>query len=59
MVETLSTTGFGDHLPFTNELTDLFSIVVMAAGVVLLTQFIARVIRDTPPRRTSRSTTTW
>ena len=63
VVETLSTTGFGDLLPFTNELTNLFSIVVMAAGVVLffmavpvlLTPFIARVIRDTPPRRTSRA----
>ncbi len=63
VVETLSTIGFGDLLPFTNELTNLFSIVVMAAGVVLffmavpvlLTPFIARVIRDTPPRRTSRA----
>lgn len=63
VVETLSTTGFGDLLPFTNELTLLFSIVVMAAGVVfffmavpvLLTPFITRVIRDTPPRRASRA----
>ena len=63
VVETLSTTGFGDLLPFTNELTLIFSIVVMATGVVLffmavpvlLTPFIARVIRDTPPRRASRA----
>jgi voltage-gated potassium channel len=63
VVETLSTTGFGDLLPFTNELTELFSVVLMAVGVVLffmavpvlLTPFIARVIRDTPPRRASRA----
>ena len=63
VVETLSTTGFGDLLPFTNELTSLFATLMMTTGVVmffmavpvLLTPFIARVIRDTPPRRTSRA----
>jgi voltage-gated potassium channel len=62
IVETLSTTGFGDLLPFSSELTLLFSIIVMAAGVVLffvavpvlLTPFLTQVLRGTPPRRTAR-----
>lgn len=62
VVETLSTTGYGDLVPFANELTSLFAVLMMTTGVmmffmavpVLLTPFIARVIRSTPPRRTSR-----
>lgn len=62
VVETLSTTGYGDLLPFSNDLTALFATVVMTTGVllffmavpVLLTPYIARVIRSTPPRTVSR-----
>jgi Trk K+ transport system NAD-binding subunit len=63
VVETLSTTGYGDLLPFSNELTSLLAVLMMGTGVVLffmavpvlLTPYIARVIRATPPRRTGRS----
>jgi hypothetical protein len=63
VVETLSTTGYGDLLPFSNNMTSLLATLMMGTGVVLffmavpvlLTPFIARVIRTSPPRRTGRA----
>lgn len=63
VMETLSTTGYGDLLPFSNDWTTLFAILMMTTGVVLffmavpvlLTPFIARLIRATPPRRLPRA----
>jgi Trk K+ transport system NAD-binding subunit len=63
VIETLTTTGYGEFLPFENELTSLFTVVMMATGVVMifmvvpliLTPFLYRLVRDTPPRRTSRA----
>lgn len=62
VVETLTTTGYGDLLPFSNQLTSLLATVIMGTGVVLffigvpvlLTPIIAQVIRTTPPRRPGR-----
>lgn len=63
VMETLTTVGYGDLLPFSNELTSLFSVLMMTTGIVmffmavplLLTPLLSRMIRDTPPRRTSRA----
>ncbi|MGD9936800.1 MAG: TrkA family potassium uptake protein [Methanoregulaceae archaeon] len=62
VMQTLTTVGYGELLPFENELTSLFSIVMMATGVVMifmvvpliLTPYLSRFVRDTPPRRTTR-----
>ncbi|HOT94304.1 MAG TPA: NAD-binding protein [Methanoregulaceae archaeon] len=62
VMQTLTTVGYGELLPFENELTSLFSILMMATGVVMifmvvpliLTPYLSRLVRDTPPRRTTR-----
>ncbi len=63
VMQTLTTVGYGELLPFENELTSLFSIVIMTTGVVMifmvvpliLTPYLYRFVRDTPPRRTARA----
>ena len=63
VMQTLTTVGYGELLPFENELTSLFSIVMMTTGVVMifmvvpliLTPYLYRFVRDTPPRRTARA----
>ncbi len=60
VLETVTTTGYGEQLPFENEATVLFAIVVMLTGVVmifmiiplLLAPYISEIVHTTPPRRT-------
>lgn len=62
VMQTLTTVGYGELLPFENELTSLFSVVMMTTGVVMifmvvpliLTPYLSQIVRDTPPRRTTR-----
>lgn len=62
VMQTLTTVGYGELLPFENELTSLFSILMMASGVVMIfmviplimTPYLSRFVRDMPPRRTTR-----
>jgi voltage-gated potassium channel len=58
VLETITTVGYGDMLPFSNQITVGIVIVIMATGVftvlmiipVLLTPYLASMLRDTPPR---------
>ncbi len=60
VLETVTTTGYGEPLPFTSEATVVFAIIMMLTGVVtifmviplLLAPYITTIIRSTPPRRT-------
>ncbi len=60
ILETVTTTGYGEQLPFENEATVLFAIVVMLTGVVmifmiiplLLAPYISEIVHTAPPRRT-------
>ncbi|RXE57140.1 hypothetical protein ABH15_03190 [Methanoculleus taiwanensis] len=60
VLETVTTTGYGEQLPFRNEATVVFAIVVMLTGVVMIFMFIplllapylTTIIRAAPPRRT-------
>jgi voltage-gated potassium channel len=60
VVETITTTGYGELLPFESEATVLFAIVMMLSGIVmifmviplLLAPYISQIIQSTPPRRT-------
>ena len=60
VVETITTTGYGEMLPFESEATVLFAIVMMLTGIVmifmviplLLAPYISSIIQSTPPRRT-------
>ena len=62
ILETITTVGYGDLLPFRNDLTNLFTIVLILAGVfmiflsipVLLEPVLARIINAPPPTGTSR-----
>lgn len=40
ILETVTTVGYGDLLPFTNELTILFAIIVMVTGILLIFMII-------------------
>lgn len=59
VMETLTTTGFGDLLPFENPVTQVFTLVMIVTGVVmifmvvplLLTPYLTQLVRPTPPRR--------
>lgn len=59
VIETLTTTGYGDLLPFNSQITQVFSMVIMVTGVVmifmviplLLTPYLTQLVRPTPPRR--------
>jgi voltage-gated potassium channel len=62
VVETMTTVGYGDQLPFTNELTNMIVIVIMSIGVftvlmvipVLLTPYLSSTLRATPPQKLTR-----
>ncbi|MDT8358476.1 MAG: NAD-binding protein, partial [Methanomicrobiaceae archaeon] len=62
VVETMSTVGYGDLLPFESQVTVGIVILVMATGVftvlmiipVLLTPYLTAVLRATPPTRIPR-----
>ncbi len=65
VIETMTTVGYGDQLPFTNELTNLIVIVIMSIGVftvlmvipVLLAPYLTNMLRATPPQKLSRDLT--
>jgi len=60
VVESMTTVGYGDMLPFTNDLTMLLSILMMISGVImifmvvplLLAPFLTTFLAPTPPRKT-------
>jgi voltage-gated potassium channel len=63
VVESMTTVGYGDLLPFTNELTNLLAIQIMISGVImifivvplLLAPFLTALLAPAPPRRTSHA----
>ena len=62
VLETMTTVGYGDLLPFTSQITVGIVILVMATGVftvlmiipVLLTPYLTAVLRATPPTQVNR-----
>ena len=62
ILETITTVGFGDLLPFRSDLTILFTIVLILAGVfmiflsipVILEPVLSRIMNAPPPTGTSR-----
>lgn len=60
VVESMTTVGYGDLLPFTNDLTVLLSIQIMISGVImifiviplLLAPFLTTLLAPTPPKKT-------
>jgi Trk K+ transport system NAD-binding subunit len=60
VVESMTTVGYGDLLPFSNDLTNLLAIQIMISGVImifivvplLLAPFLTTLLSPTPPRRT-------
>jgi voltage-gated potassium channel len=63
VVESMTTVGYGDLLPFRNDLTNLLAIQIMISGVImifvviplLLAPFLTTLLAPTPPRRTSHA----
>ena len=62
ILETITTVGFGELLPFRSDLTILFTIFLILAGVfmiflsipILLEPVLTRIINSPPPTQTSR-----
>ena len=62
VLETITTVGFGELLPFRSDLTILFTVILILAGVFMIFMFIpvllepvlARIISAPPPTRTTR-----
>ncbi|HEX3001716.1 MAG TPA: ion channel, partial [Methanoregula sp.] len=60
VVESMTTVGYGDLLPFSNDLTMLLSIQIMISGVImifivvplLLAPYLTTLLAPTPPRKT-------
>jgi voltage-gated potassium channel len=60
VVESMTTVGYGDLLPFNNDLTMLLSIQIMISGVImifivvplLLAPFLTTLLAPTPPKKT-------
>src|SRR5512137_310109 len=60
VVESMTTVGYGDLLPFTNDLTMLLAIQIMISGVImifivvplLLAPFLTTLLAPTPPKKT-------
>lgn len=59
ILETVTTVGYGDLLPFSNELTILFAIIVMITGILLifmiipllLVPYLSTIFLSAPPRK--------
>jgi Trk K+ transport system NAD-binding subunit len=59
VLETITTVGYGDLLPFSNELTILFAIVVMITGILLifmvipllLVPYLSAIFLSAPPKK--------
>lgn len=62
VAETITTTGYGDLLPFQSETMNLLSAIMMFTGVImifmviplLITPYLVSVLRAVPPRRPPR-----
>jgi Trk K+ transport system NAD-binding subunit len=60
VVESMTTVGYGDLLPFTNDLTMLLAIQIMISGVImifivvplLLAPFLTTLLAPSPPKKT-------
>jgi len=60
VVESMATVGYGELLPFSNDLTNVLAIQIMVSGVImifiviplLLAPFLTTLLAPTPPRRT-------
>jgi len=60
VVESMTTVGYGDLLPFSNDMTNLLAIQIMISGVImifmvvplLLAPFLTAFLAPTPPKRT-------
>jgi voltage-gated potassium channel len=65
VVESMTTVGYGDLLPFTNDLTMLLAIQIMISGVImifivvplLLAPFLVTLLAPAPPRKTPHKLT--
>jgi Trk K+ transport system NAD-binding subunit len=63
VMETLTTVGYGELLPFESEWMSFLSILMMTTGIVmffmavplLLTPLLSRMLHGSPPRRTTRA----
>jgi Trk K+ transport system NAD-binding subunit len=59
VLETVTTVGYGDLLPFTNDITILITIIIMATGVILifmviplfLVPYLGLLFQAAPPRK--------
>jgi len=59
VMETITTVGYGDLLPFSSQITVIFSILVMVTGILnifmfiplLLEPYLTAIITPTPPQR--------
>jgi Trk K+ transport system NAD-binding subunit len=62
VVETITTTGYGELLPFSNYLTDLITIIMMITGIIvifmviplILIPILGNLLHTSPPRKTPR-----
>jgi Trk K+ transport system NAD-binding subunit len=60
VVDSMTTVGYGDLLPFTNDVTMLLAILIMISGVImifmvvplLLAPFLTALLAPTPPKKT-------
>lgn len=60
VVETITTTGYGELLPFQNQYTVLLAIIMMITGItlifmivpLLIAPYLTSLLRSTPPQRT-------
>jgi voltage-gated potassium channel len=65
VVESMTTVGYGDLLPFQNDLTMLLTIQIMISGVImifiviplLLAPFLTTLLAPTPPKKTPHTLT--
>jgi voltage-gated potassium channel len=65
VVESMTTVGYGDLLPFSNDLTMMLGIQIMISGVImifivvplLLAPFLSTLLAPTPPRKTPHKLT--
>jgi voltage-gated potassium channel len=61
VVETITTVGYGEMLPFTSQITTIIVLFIMITGVftvlmiipAILTPYLAAALQSTPPRRVS------
>jgi voltage-gated potassium channel len=60
VLETITTTGYGELLPFQNDLTVIFTIIMMITGIslifmiipLLLAPYLSNILRSSPPKKT-------